>query len=157
MVSSWHNEPHSPERERHKPPKTVCDCLSTWRSNWKRRTCNPITLWTVPVRVHVQAWVHILGDPLTLCSVPVLVHVQAWVYILGDPQCSAEECYNWCTKTTKTVRAGNLTPLTPVKTEASLRRWQEQGIWVTLPVQRLTQQQLWEKEMCFLTSLPVYC
>ena len=27
------------------------------------RTHNPVTLWTVPVPVHVQVWVHIPGDP----------------------------------------------------------------------------------------------
>ena len=27
------------------------------------RTCNPLTLWTVPVLEHVQVRVHILGDP----------------------------------------------------------------------------------------------
>ena len=33
-------------------------------------------------------------NSLTLCSVPVLIHTQVWVHILGDPQCSAEERYN---------------------------------------------------------------
>ena len=33
-------------------------------------------------------------NPLTLCSVCVLVHVQVWVHILDGPQCSAEERYN---------------------------------------------------------------
>ena len=32
--------------------------------------------------------------PLTLRSVPVLVHVQVWVHILGGPQCSAQERYS---------------------------------------------------------------
>ena len=27
------------------------------------RTCNPVTLGSVPALVHVQVWVHILGDP----------------------------------------------------------------------------------------------
>ena len=51
------------------PPKTECGCLHGGVIE-NGHTCNPLTLWTVPVLV------------------------QVWVHILGDPQCSAEERYN---------------------------------------------------------------
>ena len=45
------------------PLKMECGCLRTWRVIENGRTRIPLTLCNVPVLVHVQVWVHILGDP----------------------------------------------------------------------------------------------
>ena len=46
------------------PPKTECGCLHGGIKIENGRTRNPLTLWTV----HVRVWVHILGDPQTVFS-----------------------------------------------------------------------------------------
>ena len=62
MVSSWHNKPHSPENE----IKSSEDGLQlpTWPGSLKMvaHAILALTLWTVPVLVHVRVWVHIQGD-----------------------------------------------------------------------------------------------
>ena len=78
--------------------------LPTWWGHWKRsHTCNPLTLWTVPVLVHVWVWVHTLGDPqkvqLRNATTSILssygLYLDLYMYGCGWPsECSAEERYN---------------------------------------------------------------